>query len=38
MYYDTKYSCNKNIKPLNLAQGRKFGPKIFHEGHEHGGF
>lgn len=30
MYYDRNYSPNKNIKPLNLVQGQKFAPKIFH--------
>jgi len=30
MYYDTKYSPTKNLKPLNLAKGRTFAPKIFY--------
>ena len=28
MYYDTKYSPTKNLKPLNFAKGRTFAPKI----------
>ena len=28
MYYDTKYSPTKNLKPLNFAKGRTFTPKI----------
>eukprot|EP00253_Pinus_taeda_P031200 PITA_31200 len=28
MYYDTKYSPTKNLKPLNFTKGRTFAPKI----------
>ena len=31
MYYDTKYSPTKNLKPLNFAKGRTFAPKIILE-------
>eukprot|EP00253_Pinus_taeda_P009987 PITA_09987 len=31
MYYDTKYSPTKNLKPLNFAKGRTFAPKIFYD-------
>ena len=35
MYYDTKYSPTKNLKPLNFAKGRTFTPKIFYASAQH---